>query len=121
MLGVSERCARDPQIVLADVGVGRLREERMRTGSMNDTVNLAPGRLKDFRTIEFDLAEPKGALKLKRAVERYPYVPSDPARLAEDCYEAYQIQVQGLTKRLEATGMTKLVIGVSGGWIPPRR
>ena len=40
---------------------------------------------------------------------------ADPARLAQDCYEAYNIQVEGLAKRLEATGSKTLVIGVSGG------
>ncbi|HEU6443079.1 MAG TPA: NAD(+) synthase, partial [Microvirga sp.] len=32
-----------------------------------------------------------------------------------NCYEAYNIQVQGLAKRLRATGTEKVVIGVSGG------
>ncbi len=41
--------------------------------------------------------------------------PADPARLAEDCYEAYNIQVQGLAQRLAATGIARAVIGVSGG------
>jgi NAD+ synthase (glutamine-hydrolysing) len=35
--------------------------------------------------------------------------------LRENCYEAYNIQVQGLAQRLRATGLRKLVIGVSGG------
>src|ERR1700749_2521939 len=35
--------------------------------------------------------------------------------LRENCYEAYNIQVQGLAQRLKATGFKKLVIGVSGG------
>src|SRR6185312_14849048 len=35
--------------------------------------------------------------------------------LAENCYEAYNIQVQGLAQRLRATGLERLVIGVSGG------
>jgi NAD+ synthase (glutamine-hydrolysing) len=53
---------------------------------------------------------------LRRKVERFPFVPSDPARLEQDCYEAYNIQVAGLQRRLEAIGEdTKVVIGVSGG------
>jgi NAD+ synthase (glutamine-hydrolysing) len=35
--------------------------------------------------------------------------------LRENCYEAYNIQVQGLAQRLKATGLKKLIIGVSGG------
>src|SRR5262249_59568950 len=68
-----------------------------------------------FRTIAFDFAAPEEARELRRGVERFPYVPADPAMLRENCYEAYNIQVQGLAQRLKATGLKKLVIGVSGG------
>jgi len=47
--------------------------------------------------------------------ERFPYVPSDPVLLREDCYEAYNIQVEGLAKRLKSARVDKAVIGVSGG------
>jgi NAD+ synthase (glutamine-hydrolysing) len=42
-------------------------------------------------------------------------VPSDVTRLEQDCYEAYNIQVSGLAQRLRATGIQRVVIGVSGG------
>ena len=42
-------------------------------------------------------------------------MPADPSRLAQDCYEAYNIQVAGLEQRLRAIGDPKVVIGVSGG------
>ena len=42
-------------------------------------------------------------------------MPDDPALLAQDCYEAYSIQVSGLERRLTAIGHPKVVIGVSGG------
>jgi len=42
-------------------------------------------------------------------------VPSEPARLAQDCYEAYNIQVSALMQRMRSIGSPKLVIGVSGG------
>src|SRR5271156_313538 len=58
---------------------------------------------------------PTEPVRLQRKVERFPYVPSDPARLAQDCYEAYNIQVEGLATRLKATGSKTLVIGGSGG------
>lgn len=51
----------------------------------------------------------------RRAVERFPFVPADVERLAQDCYEAYNIQVTGLLQRLRAIGEPKVVIGVSGG------
>jgi len=42
-------------------------------------------------------------------------VPNTPERLDDDCYEAFNIQVEGLRKRLVASGTKRLVIGVSGG------
>ena len=58
---------------------------------------------------------PRGELPLLRDVARFPYVPSDPRVRDQRCFEAYNIQVHGLMKRLTATGIEKVVIGVSGG------
>ena len=52
---------------------------------------------------------------LLRSVERFPYVPNDRAVRDERCYEAYNIQVHGLMKRLQSARIEKVVIGVSGG------
>lgn len=57
---------------------------------------------------------------LRRKLDRFPFVPDDPARLAQDCYEAFSIQVAGLVRRLSAIGGdrpggTAPVLGVSGG------
>ena len=65
--------------------------------------------------MEFTLEPPEDDLGLRRVVERFPFVPADPDRLAQDCYEAYNIQVDGLAQRLRAIHTEKVVIGVSGG------
>jgi NAD+ synthase (glutamine-hydrolysing) len=52
---------------------------------------------------------------LRREVERFPYVPADPTTRNERCEEVYNIQVRGLETRLRATGIERIVIGVSGG------
>ncbi|WP_421730182.1 NAD(+) synthase [Brevundimonas sp.] len=52
---------------------------------------------------------------LIRPLDRFPFVPDDAARLDQDCYEAFNIQVQGLMRRLKSTGSKTIVIGVSGG------
>ncbi len=113
LLAASERFIADA-LTLADVDVGRLRAERMRVNSFADN---AATELRDrpFRTIPVELEAPEEPVKLQRNVERFPYVPADPARLEQDCYEAYNIQVEGLATRLKATGSKTLVIGVSGG------
>ncbi len=59
--------------------------------------------------------EPLKDLGLKRNVSRFPFVPSDAAKLDELCSEAYNIQVHGLKQRLQSSKTSKIVIGVSGG------
>ena len=114
-LGETERFSTDPEMAVADVDLGRIRQERMRTNTFGDSVRISGDKRTPFRTIGFDFAIPVEALELRRQVERFPYVPSDPAMLRENCYEAYNIQVQGLAQRVSATGLKKLIIGVSGG------
>jgi NAD+ synthase (glutamine-hydrolysing) len=118
-LAETERFSATAEMAAADVDVGRIRQERMRTNTFGDcaraTGSGGAGAGAAFRTVAFDFAAPDEPLELCRNVERFPYVPSDPAMLRENCYEAYNIQVQGLAQRLRATGLKKLVIGVSGG------
>lgn len=114
-LASTNRFSWQPEAAIADIDVGRLRQERMRTNTFGDTVSNEIGAAPAFRTMTFALDVPSEPVALRRPIERFPYVPSDPKRLAEDCYEAYNIQVQGLAKRLKATGMKHAVIGVSGG------
>jgi NAD+ synthase (glutamine-hydrolysing) len=65
--------------------------------------------------VAFELALPAGDLGLRRAVQRFPYVPASAVERDALCYEAYNIQVHGLAKRLGASGIQRIVIGVSGG------
>jgi NAD+ synthase (glutamine-hydrolysing) len=113
-LAESQRFPTASTLAVADVDITRLRQERRRTVTFGDTVD-GQGDAVPYRTASFDLSPPAGTLDLMRPLERFPFVPSDPARLAEECHEAYNIQVQGLAQRLKATGLSKLIIGVSGG------
>src|SRR5690606_20068065 len=111
----TERFPKTGTFVTADIDLGRLRQERMRMNTFGDSVQYELGSAVPFRIVSFTLDKPAKTVPLRRRVERFPYVPADVSRLREDCYEAYNIQVQGLAKRLSATGLKHLVIGVSGG------
>ena len=84
-------------------------------GTFDDNRRAHAARTGGFRQVPFRLDPPTADLGLRRRVERFPFVPADPARLAQDCYEAYNIQVAGLQQRLNAIGGPKVVIGVAGG------
>ena len=109
------RFEKDSTLVHADVDLGRIRQERLRYNGFADCAAQEAARVSRFRTVGFQMDPPKNRVALDRAVERFPYVPSDPAKLRDNCYEAYNIQVQGLAQRLMSSRTENAVIGVSGG------
>jgi len=115
LLAETERFPDGARRAVADVDLLRLRQERLRQGTFDDNRRTHEDRVGGFRTVDLTLDPPGGDLGLRRQVDRFPFVPDDPARLALDCYEAYNIQVSGLEQRLTAIGQPKIVIGVSGG------
>ena len=115
LLSESERFAQKAQMVLADIDLDRLVQDRMRLTSFSQNARILRDRVERYRKVTFAVELPKGRIPLARQYARFPYVPSDPAKRDERCYEAYNIQVQGLAKRLKASGIKNVVIGVSGG------
>lgn len=120
LLAEGDRFVDGPVHTVADVDLDRLRQERLRQGTFDDNRRTHAARTGEFRTVEVELVAPTGDLGLRRRIDRFPFVPDDPERLAQDCYEAYEIQVYALERRLEAIGQAsghqpRAVIGVSGG------
>jgi NAD+ synthase (glutamine-hydrolysing) len=115
LLAQSQRFANEEQLVCADVDLDRIGADRMSTSSYGDSIGDLRRRLTRIRRIEFELGAPLAPVALQRRVERFPYAPADPATRAERCEEVFDIQVAGLETRLQATGIEKVVIGVSGG------
>ncbi|BDB41601.1 NAD(+) synthase [Mycobacterium kiyosense] len=115
LLAQSERFPKGGRRSVADVDTELLRSERLRMGTFDDNRRHHAAVTDAFRRIEFRLDPPDGDIGLLRTVERFPFVPADPQRLQQDCYEAYNIQVSGLEQRLRALDYPKVVIGVSGG------
>ena len=116
LIGESIRFKDTPQLVYADLDLERLAQERMRQTTFGQAVRHAREELRKFRTVGFATPLPRQEpLLLDRQYERFPYVPADPAGRGERCAEVYEIQVQGLVSRLRATGIKRVVIGISGG------
>jgi NAD+ synthase (glutamine-hydrolysing) len=115
-LAEAERFSTDEQLIAADIDLERLAADRGGTSSYGDSIHDHRDRLASLRRIDLELGVSAGtAVPLRRRVERFPYVPANPQVRNERCEEVYNIQVRGLETRLEATGIKKIVIGVSGG------
>ena len=129
LLGSTERFPDGPRATVVDVDIEGLRAERLRQGTFADNARTLsapvagspaatftdPAAFRRIGICAADLTAPRTDIGLRRRVDRFPFVPDDPARLAQDCYEAYNIQVAALVQRLGAIGNPKIVIGVSGG------
>jgi NAD+ synthase (glutamine-hydrolysing) len=115
LLAATDRFPRASQWAIADIDVERLRLERMRTPTFNNAASAAGHPEHAFRRVRFAHAPTFDDIGLRRPFDRFPFVPDDAARLNLDCYEAFNIQVQGLAQRLQATAIQHVVIGISGG------
>ena len=117
LLAETERFPDGPRTALADIDLDRLRQDRLRQGTFDDNRVQAEAAA-SVRRIPFHVDPPSALAStttLRRPLDRFPFVPDDPARLDQDCYEAFSIQVSGLEQRMRAIGSPRPVIGVSGG------
>jgi NAD+ synthase (glutamine-hydrolysing) len=114
-LAESERFANRSQIIRADIDLDRLSQDRMRQTSFGGNARTHRESLQRLRRVTLEYEPIVGRLLLDREYARFPYIPTDTAKRRQHCYEAYNIQVQGLAQRLKSSGIDKVVIGVSGG------
>jgi len=115
LLADSERFALTPELCVADVDTDRILADRMRWQTFADAVEQADHPEQSFRTVPFDHRPATGDKGLIRPLRRFPFVPNRPDKLDADCYEAFNIQIDGLMRRLESTHSASMVSGVSGG------
>lgn len=116
-LAAGQRFSRSDVLTFADVDLDRLAASRLRQSSFDDCRAATP-MMAAFEPvlIEWNFGvDPTKTVPLQRNLDRFPFVPDDPNQLDQDCFEAYNIQVSALVRRIESIGSPKIVIGVSGG------
>ena len=115
LMAESERFDLEPELCVVDIDTGRILAERMRMQTFNDAAEAPGGPRTSFRRIGFDHQPRRGRYRADPPDPALPLRPEPPDKLDEDCYEAFNIQVDALMRRIEATGGEALVIGISGG------
>ncbi len=119
ILAESVRFLREEQLVCSDIDIQKLENDRFKNTSFMEAQNV-----KAFRKVHLDLTSPErpglkigigDKSRLYRHIDAYPFVPSETGARDARCKEIFQIQTSGLAKRLEHTGIKKVVIGISGG------
>jgi NAD+ synthase (glutamine-hydrolysing) len=104
---------RESAYVIADIDLDILASQR-RNNSHLVRSQKETRKIKDFPTIRvsFDFQKKKN---LKRKVNPSPFVTDDKKEMDKRCQLAKEILTHGLAKRLQATGIKKLILGLSGG------
>lgn len=116
LLAETDRFHYGSQLAYADIDLDRLAQDRMRQNTFAQAAHRHRGDLQAFRTIEFALGRDNlKPVALARRYDRFPYVPSDSLSRDARCEEIYEIQVQGLVKRMRSMQAARMVIGISGG------
>lgn len=117
LLAEGARFSMTSDMIMADVDLELLSAERMRNGGLSGDLLTLQGESSGprFRRVHFTLAPSQEDIGLKRPLSRFPFVPDDISKRDVFCEEAFQIQAQGLAKRLKASKIENIVVGVSGG------
>lgn len=108
LLAESERFALDSQLIITQIDVEKIRNER-RTNSTY--INAQRGH--DSRIVNAHTVMPRDS-ELIRDVDPHPFIPKTDD-MEKSCDEIFSIQVAGLAKRLVHTGCKTVVVGISGG------
>jgi NAD+ synthase (glutamine-hydrolysing) len=112
LLAEGELFKRGGDLVVTDVDLLHLSTERQRQTSFADAVHPQGPAYRQLPLAPIAAPVPR---RLERKVDPHPFVPQDVATLDERCREVFAIQTAGLAKRLEHTGLRRVVLGVSGG------
>ncbi len=109
LLKHNNRFHSESETIFADVDIEKLLCERKKNSSYR-----IGSALKKYRFINFNLST-KISTKFYRIYSKKPFVPDDKSKRDEVCKEIFDIQINGLIKRLKHTNLKKIVIGISGG------
>lgn len=108
LLAAAERFAYEGRMVVTEIDVERLRNERR-----VNTTWRAQAVAKGINPVKH-ITEGREPLQLHRFVSPHPFIPGA-TLLRERCQEILSIQTMGLSRRMAHTNARTMVVGVSGG------
>lgn len=99
-------------VITVDFDLGKIRNDRCKNNIFSDCKNL----YKCFTTSRRVVCNKTESLSIGETykVSKTPFIPTEQVERVKRCNEIFNIQAEGLRKRLEVTN-AKPVIGVSGG------
>lgn len=108
LLAGSKRFSFEPQMIISQIDVEKLRNERRTNSTYINAQRCHEARIINAHTVT------ERDFELIREIDPHPFIPKDEDMNA-GCEEIFSIQVAGLAKRLVHTGSKSVVVGISGG------
>ena len=114
ILAENRRFEEDGSMITGCIDVQKLMAERRKNGSFHDNAVFTGALSEEIPVVE---GEEPGlhAEQIDRRWNPTPFIPDTPETMEARCREIFAIQSCGLAKRLSHTGLTRAVIGISGG------
>ena len=124
LLAETKRHQLTAQMIEAEIDVERIRSERRMNTTFAACANQNNGQWSmvngqwsmvngQCSTVNTERV-PARPFSLTRVIDPHPFVPSG-KRLDERCQEIFDIQTEGLARRIQHTGAETVVLGISGG------
>lgn len=114
ILAENRRFEEDGSMITGCIDVQKLMAERRKNGSFHDNAVFTGALSEEIPVVEGE--EPElYAEQIDRRWNPTPFIPDTPETMEARCREIFAIQSCGLAKRLSHTGLTRAVIGISGG------
>lgn len=112
LLKEGKRFSREKEIIYADLDLEHIIKDRIKMTSFGE--GAQDFQQKKFRIIDFSF-KLISREKLDRDVAPHPFIPEDLNWRNRAAEEIFSIQTAGLAKRIEQSGLDKMVLGISGG------
>ena len=120
ILAESERFTLDKQLIISEIDIERLRNERLKNNSFKRHCGLNSPPLEGLvvaKSLNFFEKRFIGGndteMTLTRKISKHPFIPTE--NLNERCSEVFNILTNALAVRLFNTKIERAVIGISGG------
>ena len=111
ILKENKRFQRENEVIDSIIDINKLNSERLKNISFRSSTSVCPFDILEipfeFSSLDFGVFD--------RAIDKYPFVPSNQLQRDIRCGEIFNIQSSALAKRFSYTRLNKAVVGISGG------
>ncbi|EDS77668.1 glutamine-dependent NAD(+) synthetase [Clostridium botulinum C str. Eklund] len=111
ILKSNNRFQRENEVITSIIDVDKINNMRMKNLSFRDSKRACP-----FKPLEISFNfKDTNIGNFDRKINKHPFVPSNEHEREARSKEIFNIQSAGLAKRLNHTGLKKVIVGISGG------